>query len=201
MVFYARRERFSGVSALVGRAFSLVPLTPNHWTLLSLLFAALAALLVATQNYMYGAFIFLFSAFLDFVDGSVARFRGEASRKGAYIDTIADRYVEFFIVLGIASVSALLPPVLMVPAGFWLLIYLFGAMQTTYSKAAAKEKELVAGELKGGLMERGERLILLFIGLLLASYEPVFLSWIVTILAVLTNISAAQRIAKALRLP
>ncbi len=201
MVLYARRERFSGVSVVVGRIFGRVPLSPNQWTLLSLLSASLAALLVGSQNFLLGAFVLLFSSFLDFVDGSVARVTSRVSRKGAYIDTISDRYAEFLLVLGIFYVSPALPPVFLLPAGFWILVYLFGALMTTYSKAAAKEKELVAGELKGGLLERGERLALLFIGLLLASYRPVFLSWAVAFLAVLTNISAAQRIGKALRMP
>ena len=71
---------------------------------------------------------------------------------------------------------------------------------TTYVKAAAKEKELVEKELKGGLLERAERLIILFIGILLAYFDKFYLTYIIVVLAVLTNISALQRIIIAKKL-
>ena len=48
---------------------------------------------------------------------------------------------------------------------------------------------------------RASKLVLfLFIGLLLASYDIAFLTWTMGILAILVNISAVQRIGKALRI-
>jgi hypothetical protein len=70
---------------------------------------------------------------------------------------------------------------------------------TTYAKSAAKEKGVVYQELKGGLLERAERMIILFIGILLASVQPLFLTYVIIILAVLSNISALQRIWAAAR--
>jgi hypothetical protein len=72
-------------------------------------------------------------------------------------------------------------------------------MFTTYVKSAAKEKELIGEgqELKGGLIERPERLALLFVGILAATVDIALLLDIVIVLAILTNISALQRIWKA----
>ncbi|GAF97533.1 unnamed protein product, partial [marine sediment metagenome] len=115
------------------------------------------------------------------------------SRFGAYLDTIIDRYVEAIIVLGLLFVAL---PVFLVASYIWIFVYLFGSMMTTYAKAAAKEKEIIpeGSELKGGLLERAERLIILFVGIILAAFNPLYLVYIIAGLAVLTNVSALQRI-------
>ena len=43
-------------------------------------------------------------------------------------------------------------------------------------------------------MERAERLIILFIGIIAGAFNPFYLTCVVALLAVLTNISALQRI-------
>ena len=65
---------------------------------------------------------------------------------------------------------------------------------TTYAKASAKERDIVEKELKGGLLQRAERLLILFAGILLAIYNPLYLTYVIAVLAVLTNITAIQRI-------
>jgi phosphatidylglycerophosphate synthase len=49
------------------------------------------------------------------------------------------------------------------------------------------------------MLERSERLILIFVGLLFAPFSIAILMIIIIILAVLTNITAMQRIYKALK--
>ena len=143
------------------------------------------------QNFLLAAVFFIVSSFFDLIDGSVARVMGMVTKKGAYLDTIVDRYVEVLIIAGLFFCSL---PDFMLPVGFWLLAYLFGSTMTSYAKAAAKEKELVEKEIKGGLLERAERLILLFIGVLLASLSTVYLTYIIVVLAILSNVTALQRI-------
>jgi len=198
MTFYKNRKKFAGFSEGIGRSFARAGLSANQWTAVSLV-----PVLVAVYALMYGQFIiagllFILSSFLDMVDGAVARHTGTATKKGAYLDTIVDRYVEVIIIFGILLAG--LPGFLM-PTYAWILLYLFGGLMTTYAKAAAKEKELIGSgtELKGGLLERAERLIILFIGIIIASINPVYLTYVIAALAVLTNISALQRIGIALR--
>ncbi|MBI4020329.1 MAG: CDP-alcohol phosphatidyltransferase family protein [Candidatus Aenigmarchaeota archaeon] len=206
MTLYRRRERFGGVSVKIGIIFSKAGISPNQWTIISLLPAFIALYYLVQENFLAAAFFFLVSAFLDMVDGAVARVMGRVSNLGAYLDTVVDRYVEFLIILGLLFAN--LPPAYIyvtsgypIPIAPLILLYLFGGMATTYVKAAAKEKGLIEGsELKGGLLERAERLIILFIGILLASVSPPALSFIILILAILTNISALQRIWIAVRL-
>ncbi len=194
MAMYAARERFQNLSIKVGIIFSKFGLSPNQWTMISLLPVLFAVYFLYYQEFIIAALLFILSSFLDLVDGSVARVTGRVSRVGAYLDTVVDRYVEGIIIIGLVFVS--LPPFL-VDARVWIMIFFFGGIMTTYVKAAAKEKELVTRELKGGLLERAERLIILFIGILLASIDMMFLTYVLVLLAILTNVTALQRMWKA----
>lgn len=196
MTLYKGRGRFQGLSVKIGIAFAKLGLSPNQWTLLSLIPIFIALWFLITEQFLWAALFFIISSFMDLVDGSVARVTGQVTKLGAYLDTVVDRYVEGIIIFGLLFASL---PGWVFPAQAWIFLYFFGALMTTYVKAAAREKDLVSRELKGGLLERAERLIILFIGILLASYSKMYLIWILVILAVLSNISALQRIWIAVR--
>jgi phosphatidylglycerophosphate synthase len=196
MVLYKKRDRFAQLSVKVGLAFSKLPLSANQWTGLSLVPILFALYYLINQEFLPAAGLFLISAFMDLIDGSVARVTGTVSKKGAYLDTVMDRYVEGIIILGLLFAGL---PDFYLPVTAWLFIYLFGAMMTTYVKAAAKEKELTEKELKGGFLERAERLIILFIGMLVASLDPFYLTYTIVVLAVLSNITVLQRIYTAVK--
>jgi len=196
MVLAKRRDRFANFSVKLGIVFSKLPLSANQWTGLSLIPILFALYYLINQQFLPAAGLFIISAFMDLIDGSVARVTGTVSRKGAYLDTVVDRYVEGIIIFGLLFASL---PDFFFPIAAWLFLYFFGAMMTTYVKAAAKEKELVEKELRGGFMERAERLIVLFIGILLAAFDPFYLTYIIAALAVLSNITALQRIWAATR--
>jgi len=196
MTFYASREKFEGLSASIGKFFAKFGLSPNQWTFISIIPAIGAFWYLIHGEYIYAAGMFLVSAFLDLVDGAVARETGKASKKGAYLDTIVDRYVEFIVVFGLYMAAMLNGlPHFIIGAEIWIILFYFGSIMTTYAKAAAKEKGL--GEIRGGIIERAERLVILFIGVVLAIVEPLYLVYTIALLAVLTNISALQRIIKA----
>lgn len=196
MALYKNRERFAQFSVKVGLAFSKLPLSANQWTLLSLIPVFFALYFLVYEQFLPAAVLFLLSAFMDLIDGSVARVTGTVSKKGAYLDTVVDRYVEGIIVLGLLLASL---PGFFFPIEAWLFAYFFGAMMTTYVKAAAKEKELTEKEIRGGFLERAERLLILFIGILIASFDPFYLTYTIVVLAVLSNITALQRIWIATR--
>ncbi|MBL7160548.1 MAG: CDP-alcohol phosphatidyltransferase family protein [Candidatus Aenigmarchaeota archaeon] len=202
MTLYERKSKFSGFSERVGRVFSKVGLSPNQWTLFALVPTFIAVYFLINEAFLLAAVFFIIASFVDIIDGSVARVSGKVSNLGAYLDTVIDRYVEGIIIFGLlfASLPALGLAGFSLPAAAWIVLYLFGAMMTTYSKAAAKEKGLIGVELKGGLLERAERLIILFIGILLGAVNPLYLSMVIALLAVLTNVSALQRIRKAVKL-
>jgi hypothetical protein len=74
---------------------------------------------------------------------------------------------------------------------------------TTFVRAYADHRGLVKGEeeLKrmGGLLERFERLMLLYAGMFLGLFDTQWLIVVIAITAVLANATALQRIAFAIR--
>ena len=193
-MFYKSREKFAKLSVGVGIAFSKLRISPNQWTIIAIIPILRAFYYLVKEQFLYAAILFFIAVFIDLVDGSVARVTGRVSKLGAYLDTVVDRYVEGIIMFGLLFASL---PALVFPIPAWIFLYFFGALMTTYVKAAAKEKELVSSELRGGLLERAERLIVLFIGLVLAIFDPFYLTYVIVLLAALTNITALQRIIRA----
>lgn len=191
-----KRRKFSKISIRTGRFFSKTGLTPNQFTMLTVLSALITFYFLVTENFLVAGFFILATGFLDAVDGSVARFTRRSTRFGAYLDTIVDRYVEFIIILSFLFIEF---PDLIFPAAVWIFLYLFGSLMTTYSKAAAREKNIIRKELNTGIIERGERFLILSIGVFLAYFSEVFLLYVIIILAFLTNITALQRITAVLK--
>ncbi len=190
-MLYKHREIFNRLSIKTGMVFGKISLTPNQWTIISLLPAFIAFYFLTQEQFLFAAISFSISALIDFVDGSVARVSGRVTKFGAYLDTIVDRLVEATIVFGLLFASL---PKIVLPAYAWIFLYFCGSFTTTYAKAAAKEKDLVKEELKGGVLERAERLAILFAGIVLAVFSETYLVWTIILLAVLTNISALQRV-------
>jgi archaetidylinositol phosphate synthase len=194
-----KRSWFKSLEKVIGKMFSALPLTPNQYTLLSLM-AIITAYFIIQQLFWLGITFFLIASFLDFIDGAVAREKNVSSKVGAYLDTILDRYVEGIILLGLLFVP--LPIIFGAPGYVWIYLTMFGSVVTTYAKAAAKEKDLVNQELKGGLLSRAERLILIFLVLILLALYPnyYYATAILFLIAILANFTAIQRIYSAINI-
>jgi phosphatidylglycerophosphate synthase len=195
-VLYEHWDRFYKVDLKIGGLFRWIPLTPNQWTFLGLFPAVISLYLLIDQKFVLAACFLLVASCFDVIDGAVARATGQVTKLGAYLDTLVDRYVEGMIALGLLFVSL---PDFYLPATVWIFLYLFGSLITTYSKSAAKEKEVVTEELRGGILERAERVIGLLLGLFLAKIDKNYLIYMIAIIAILSNVSALQRMNKAFR--
>jgi len=191
------RNSFKKWEKKVGEIFSFLPILPNQYTLISVIFAFGSFYFLVKQRLILAILFFLIAGSLDFIDGAVARYRNISTKIGAYLDTICDRYVEGIFLLGMLFLP--LPKVLL-PAYVWIFLILFGSILTTYAKAAAKEKELAEQELKGGLLSRGERVILFLITLILGIFNFTWMIYLLILIAILTNFTALQRINSATRL-
>jgi phosphatidylglycerophosphate synthase len=190
------KEKFKKIEILVAKTFSLLPLKPNHYTVLAVFFSLFVFYFLIKQNLIFATVFFLIASFLDFVDGAVARYKNLSTKLGAYLDTISDRYVEAILLLGILFLPL---PKIILPKEIWIFLILFGSLMTTYAKAAAKEKELVVSELKGGILSRTERLFLFLLALIFGNFN---LNWMMVVLiftAILTNLTAIQRIFFAIK--
>ncbi len=161
-----------------------VGFTPNRATLAGLLVAGLAAYFASTGRFVTaGALVLVGSAF-DLLDGALARRAGTTSRRGALLDSVADRVSECAVLLGLLVYYTL--PESRSQAGAILAFVAFsGSILVSYVRARAEGLGLKG---TAGFLTRTERVIVTA-GALLAGY-PMAALWI---LAVGAPLSALHR--------
>src|SRR3989338_11525284 len=118
MTLYKNRQKFSGFSVKVGIVFSKLGLSPNQWTLLSLLPILVSVYFIIKESFLIAAVLFIITSFMDMIDGAVARVTGRVSKLGAYLDTVVDRYIEGLIVFALLFASF---PDFYLPIYAWLV--------------------------------------------------------------------------------
>ncbi|MCX6816198.1 MAG: CDP-alcohol phosphatidyltransferase family protein, partial [Candidatus Aenigmarchaeota archaeon] len=187
-MLYKNRQKFNSLSIKVGMIFCKIPLSPNQWTILSLIPAVLGLLATYYGNISAAIILFAITPFIDIIDGSVARVMGRVTKLGAYLDTVIDRYIEAIMIV---SVMLLGLPDFYLPIQFWIIALLFGSLMSTYAKAASAEKKIVqeieGHGIKGGILEHTDRVILLFVIFLLSLFVgKIYLTYIVIAMAILT---------------
>jgi len=183
---------------------SRLGLSPNAWTALALAVAIGGFFALVGHRLLLGLLLFLISGALDMVDGAVARTTGRASAEGAFLDGVLDRYVEALLILGIFFYLG--PETsFFIPIGTWIAILIFGAVMTSFVRAYAdhrglvKDQRVLAKEM-GGLLERAERLTLIYSGMVGALlFGNGWLLGAIVLAAVLSNLTAVQRIFLAIR--
>jgi phosphatidylglycerophosphate synthase len=190
-----KTDRLAGGLAAIG-------LSPNAWTLISLVPALAGLTALVMHQLALGLAMFALSAFIDIVDGTVARVTNQVSDKGAYIDGVVDRYVELMLYLGLLIYIGR-GEFLGLPNEVWIVLLIFGGLMTSFVRAYADHRGIVKdpGELKrmGGLLERLERLMLLYFGMFLGLFDIQWLMAVIALTALLANATALQRIRFALR--
>jgi len=186
-----QRKNFKEIEKIVGKIFSKFGLEATDYSLISIFFAILSLYFLITINLLLAFIFFLLAGFLDLIDGAVARTTKKATKKGAFIDTICDRYVEGIILLGFLFLPL---PYIIFSSKVWIFLAFFGSLMTTYSKAAAKEKELVVKELRKGFFGRGERIIFISLAMVFGIFNFSLVIYPLIILAIFSNFTAFQRI-------
>ncbi|MFN3301747.1 MAG: CDP-alcohol phosphatidyltransferase family protein [Patescibacteria group bacterium] len=186
-----KRQIFEKATEKANKYLSQVQVQPNTITFLSLIAALFSFVFLITNHLILASFFFISAAFLDWLDGRIARVTQRVSKIGAYLDTIIDRYVEGIVLLGFLFLPL---PRFILPASVWIFLSLFGGLLTTYSKAARKEKGLSTKNPKFSLAGRGERIILIILSMILGIFNLSFTTYLLFILAIISNLSAIQRI-------
>jgi phosphatidylglycerophosphate synthase len=187
-------------SDLLAKAFGWIPLHPNTITALSIVFAV-AGFALLFHNQPAAGFAFFILAFLsDGIDGAVARAKGLTSKKGAFLDGISDRLVEFFLVLALFVSTADTTTHLLLVS-----ILFFGTCMTAFVKAYAEHSGLMGNDSAKkmpGILERAERSVLLLLVpllMLLGAYR--FVVPLLALIALLSIATFLQRLYLVLSLP
>lgn len=214
IALYLRRSpNLSGVrgSAILGpgiRAWHYENLLPFEellvrWRVrastLSLLQLAMAPLICgayALGMMFTGGWLLLVAGSLDIIDGRVARRTEGGSRRGAFLDSVVDRYADALAYLGLAVFYA---------AGWvlWVVLaVLVGGFMVSYTRARA---EGLGTDCTVGLLQRPERYVILGFGSIFGSLVEHMTGWhlgaqpyglvivVLVFLAVMSNLTAIQR--------
>ncbi len=173
----------------IGRALARTGLSPNALTVLGCLLNFGVAVVLGFGYERIGGVLVLVAGAFDTLDGALARAAGRSTTFGAFLDSTLDRYSEAAIFLGILADGARRGDLQVV-----LLTYAaaFGSLMVSYARARAEGLGL-RGDV--GWLQRPERVVLLGVGLIVGLTLPAL--WI---LAVLTNLTAIQRILHVRRL-
>jgi CDP-diacylglycerol--glycerol-3-phosphate 3-phosphatidyltransferase len=161
-----------------------------------LLGGLLVAVCYAQGMLTTAGWLLLFTGTLDIVDGRVARRTNGGSARGAFLDSVIDRYADSFAYLGLAIFfrdSWVL----------WAVLFaLIGGLIVSYARARG---EALGTQCRVGLLQRPERYVILGFGTIFGSllehltgpwmanqhYPLVILT--IVFLAVLVNFTAIQR--------
>ncbi|MVN75304.1 DUF4833 domain-containing protein [Hymenobacter sp. HMF4947] len=161
----------------------------------------------------WGGALILFAGLFDMLDGQVARLGNMKSDYGALFDSVLDRYSELFTFLGICYYLVAHHYLL---GSLFAFIALIGSMMVSYTRARA---EGLGIECKGGLMQRPERVVLMGVSALACGVSSAYLggdykvyvpglpfhvfetmsilTFPITVMAVLSNITAVSRLLQA----
>jgi len=171
----------------LGKKIKKIP--ANLITALGLFFAFLTFLSFMVQNLVFIIITLFIVEFFDQLDGVVARLQGP-TKLGAFLDSTLDRIGDIFIFFGI-----ILGGYTNIYIG---LITLAGAFLTSYTRA--KIESLGVPNLYGvGLLERTDRVPILFIGSIFQIWFPSAIWWTMVILAIGTNVTVLQRLIYAFK--
>lgn len=168
----------------IARGLEATGISPNALTLIGFLLTLLVATILATGNLLAGGLLLIFAALFDTLDGALARHSQQVTVFGAFLDSVMDRYSEavtlFALIFFYSATIDGRTNVLLLTAT------LIGSLLVSYTRARA---EAVNIECKEGFFQRTERIVVLIIGLVTGWMTPAL--WV---LAIFTNLTAAQRI-------
>ncbi len=166
-------------------AIHLRGITPNVLTLTGLAVTVAAAVLIGLGWLIPGGLVLLFAGLFDILDGAVARVTNRVGRYGAFLDSTTDRYAE------VVTYAALLYHFISRSGGelpaMLVIVALGGSLLVSYVRARAQSLGFTCD---GGLLARPERVVIIVAGLVV----PPLLIPALWVLAVLTNLTALQRI-------
>lgn len=183
---------------------------PNWLTTIGFLLSIYGAREIAVGQLEVGGTLVITSGIFDIIDGAVARKSGKVTRFGALYDSTIDRYSEVTIFFGLGFY--------LIGNHFYLtsvaaVFAIGGSIMVSYIRARAESLGFKANV---GLARRQERIVILGAGLLLNEFDgffetlfkpvidlvfggefvhpPFALAASIVLLAILTNVTAVQRL-------
>jgi|UniRef100_A0A7J3Z6T7 Phosphatidylglycerophosphate synthase len=165
-----------------------IDVNPNIITVIGLILSFFAVLLSATRKYVGAVpFLIALSGIADVLDGAIARVKNRVTAWGGVLDSFCDRIEEFnyLFSLTLLGVNSYL--------GYLAILVSF---LISYLRALGEERGIrVEGV---GILERGERIVLIFIAALVivinGGYGASVADMIVLALVMLGAVTVVQRL-------
>ena len=162
------RDRVKGAFEPVALAMGRAGLTPDALTLIGFGITVIGAVIVSQQLWLLGGLVVFVGGAFDLFDGTLARATGKASRLGAFLDSVFDRWGEALVYLGIVVAGSDFAG-----SGSLAVLAAFAmgsAFMVSYTRAKSEGLGFTAGTGMAaiGIMPREVRLVILSLGLVLA---------------------------------
>ncbi len=158
MIRASRIEKIYREKAL--RPFAVMLLSagwkPNQVSISALALSGVSGVLFVFSPF-WGGIGFLISGFLDTLDGEMSRRSDRDSRAGAFLDSVLDRYSDFFVMFGILLYYHR-KNALDITGIIIIIVLIFGNLMVDYVQIRAESKGTSASS---GLWERPERVLLI----------------------------------------
>lgn len=160
-------------------------LRPNSLTFIGTGINGAAAWALAAGTWGWAAGLIILAGFFDVFDGAMARNCREQTAFGSFLDSVLDRYSDLGLLVGLLIFYGREGSVIhLVLLGLTLM----GTAIVPYARARA---ETWIPRCNVGILERPERILLLFLGAAIPPIMPVILA----ILAIFTNVTVFQRVS------
>jgi CDP-diacylglycerol--glycerol-3-phosphate 3-phosphatidyltransferase/archaetidylinositol phosphate synthase len=172
--------------APLGELSSKVGISPNTWTLFSLLCSLVGSVYLYYGQFWMGLIWIIIMLIADMLDGATARATGKAGKFGMVFDHVIDRYAEFIIFAGLLM-------------GGWIPLFtgmfaISGIIMASYVRAKAES----AGGLKDctvGIAGRAEKILLTYGAILfLAIGIKAWAEYFFIAIGLVSHVTAIQRL-------
>lgn len=177
------RKQSKRILRPIALALIKINISANTITFMGLILSFLyLAIMYFLKDIIIGLILLALSAFMDAIDGEVARLSNKAGSKGSFLDSSLDRIEDINYISGLFSL------------GFTpLLVGLLIGVSITISYLRAKAESLGIKMEGRGIIERGERIIFLVILLLLYLLSFTVSYYFFLIFLILSIITVIQR--------
>jgi CDP-diacylglycerol--glycerol-3-phosphate 3-phosphatidyltransferase len=184
-----------GLLAPVARGLHAAGIGANTVTLVGFIMTVLGATLLVANQPLAGLLVLAVGTLADTLDGLVARLAGGGTKLGAFLDSTFDRLSDSALTVAALLVGALHADTLLFASA---LIALVSGSLVPYIRAKAESLGLTASV---GLAPREARLAMQVLGVAAwaVTGSLLFFAAAMAVVALLSSITAAQRIAHVAR--
>ncbi len=183
-------DKVHNLAEPVGRVVAKTRVKPNYLTISGFLMNIFVAWVISQGYFLLGGSLILVAGIFDLLDGAVARYTNRVTKFGALLDSTLDRWSDAVLLFGLLWYFAWQPDQDTSLEMILIFAALVGFLLVSYVRARAEGLGLDADV---GIMRRTQRILLLSMGLMLSTFEPILLIalWI---LAIGSNLTAAHRL-------